>query len=185
MNKGVALATGKFVGFLNSDDVFADTSVLQQVARAFQDNDIDACYADLVYVDRNDVDRVVRYWKSSQFATGMFARGWCPAHPTFYVRRKLFESLGCFDLSYRLAADADLMMRFLERGRVPSKYVSEVWIKMRLGGQTNRNIRNIVRQNIEILQALRRHGLLVSPVKFAVAKLVSRLWQRWGRPDEV
>jgi len=81
--------------------------------------------------------------------------------------------------------DADLMMRFLERERVPSKYVPEVWIKMRLGGQTNRNIRNIVRQNIEILQALRRHGLLVSPVKFAAAKVVSRLWQRWERPDEV
>jgi glycosyltransferase involved in cell wall biosynthesis len=185
MNKGVIMATGEVIGFLNADDVFADSSILEQVARVFQDKTLQACYADLVYVNKDDASRTVRYWKSSNFVKGAFSVGWCPAHPTFYVRRSVFSLLGYFDRSYKLAADADLMMRFLERGCISSLYVPHVWVTMRLGGQTNRNISNILRGNKEILKALRNNGLLVSPVRFAAAKLVSRISQRYLWPKVV
>jgi glycosyltransferase involved in cell wall biosynthesis len=182
MNKGLLMATGEVVGFLNADDVFADASILEQVANTFQDRTLQACYADLVYVNKDNLNKVVRYWKSSNFVTGAFSAGWCPAHPTFYVRRSVFNRLGYFDRSYKLAADADLMMRFLEKACITSLYVPNVWVTMRLGGQTNRNISNILRGNKEILKALRNNGFLVLPVRFAAAKLVSRILQRYLWP---
>lgn len=182
MNKGLALATGEVVGFLNSDDLYADVSVLSQIAKVFQDKIVDACFADLVYVNKEDIGTIVRYWKSSPFYEGGFSSGWCPAHPTFYARRSIFGRFGCFDESYKLAADAELLMRFLECGHITSRYIPYVWVKMRLGGETNRNTLNIVKQNMEILDALKKHGLRSSVLNFTLKKLVARIMQRWKRP---
>ncbi len=184
MNKGIAMASGEIIGFLNADDMFADSSVVAQVATVMEDRSVDACFADLVYVDKDDVAKVVRYWKSREFATGAFAAGWCPAHPTFYVRKAVYDRLGSFDTSFRLAADAELMMRFLEKERIASVYVPRVWVRMRLGGKTNRNIQNIIAQNHEILTALDKHKLAVSRIGFAVHKIQARLTQRLTKPHD-
>ncbi len=176
MNRGLAQATGEVVGFLNSDDFYADATVLAKIANAFQDPAVDACYANLVYVTQ-DNSRVVRYWKSKPFTKGDFAKGWCPAHPTFYVRKSVIERLGLFNQSYKLAADVELMMRYLERGQVRAVYIPHVLVRMRLGGATNQSWKNIVRQNNEIFAALRKNGVPFSRVWFAVNKVVSRLWQ--------
>ena len=176
MNKGLAQATGEVVGFLNSDDFYADAAVLAKIANAFQDPAVDACYADMVYVTQ-DNSRVVRYWKSKPFAKGDFAKGWCPAHPTFYVRKSVIERLGLFDQSYKLAADVEFMMRYLERAQVRAAYIPHVLVRMRLGGATNQSWKNIVRQNKEIFAALRKNGVPFSRMWFAVNKVVSRLNQ--------
>lgn len=176
MNKGFTQATGEVVGFLNSDDFYADAAVLAKIANAFQDPAVDACYADLVYVTQ-DNSRVVRYWKSKPFTKGDFAKGWCPAHPTFYVRKSVIERLGYFDQSYKLAADVEFMMRYLERGQVRAAYIPHVLVRMRLGGATNQSWKNIVQQNKEIFAALRKNGVPFSRMLFASNKVVSRLWQ--------
>ncbi len=176
MNKGLALASGEVVGFLNSDDFYADAAVLTKISNAFQDPTVDACYADLVYVSQ-DNSRVVRYWRSKPFAKGDFAKGWCPAHPTFYVRKSVIERLGLFDRSYKLAADVEFLMRYLERGQIRTVYIPHVLVRMRLGGATNQSWKNIVRQNKEVFAALRKNGVPFSRVWFAVNKVVSRLWQ--------
>jgi glycosyltransferase involved in cell wall biosynthesis len=177
MNKGLTRATGEVVGFLNADDFYADEEVLAQVAAVFEDPGVEACFGDLVYVT-SDNRKIVRYWKSKPHAQGSFARGWCPAHPTFYVRRSVVERLGLFDLSYRLAADTEFMMRYLERGRIRSVYVPRVQVRMRLGGATNKNWGNIVRQNQEIFHALQKNEVRYSTLSFWAHKLASRLWQR-------
>lgn len=176
MNKGLRRATGELIGFLNADDFYADDEVLARVARAFADPDVEACYGDLVYVTENN-KRVVRYWKSRAYAPGGFARGWCPAHPTFYIRRSALERLGLFDLTYRLAADTEFMMRYLEKG-VRSVYIPHIQVRMRVGGATNQSWSNIIRQNREIFHALRKNGIRCSVVLFWAHKVVSRLWQR-------
>ena len=176
MNKGLALASGEVVGFLNSDDFYADAAVLAKIANVFQDPAVDACYGDLVYVTQ-DNSQVVRYWKSKPFTKGDFAKGWCPAHPTFYVRKSVIERLGYFDQSYKLAADVEFMMRYLERGQIRAVYIPHVLVRMRLGGASNQSWKNIVLQNKEIFAALRKNGIPFSVIWFTVNKVLSRLHQ--------
>lgn len=184
MNKGIALASGEIIGFINADDFYASAEVLARVAAAFEDPDVDACYGDLCYVKQHDTSAVVRYWRSSGFHPRAFESGWCPPHPTFFVRREIYERFGSFDLSYRIAADVELMMRFLEVHRVRAKYIPTVLVKMRMGGTTNRSLTNIVKQNGEILRALRQHGLRASVVRLLGNKMVSRGLQFLVRPRQ-
>jgi glycosyltransferase involved in cell wall biosynthesis len=176
MNKGLTLASGEVLGFLNSDDFYADSSVLEQIAKAFQNKSLDACYADLVYVSC-DNRRVLRYWQSKPFTRGAFALGWCPAHPTFYVRKAVVDKYGCFDRSFKLAADAELMMRYLERGKINSTYIPYVWVRMRIGGQTNKSLKNINQQNKEILIALEKNDVPFSKILFVTNKIINRILQ--------
>jgi glycosyltransferase involved in cell wall biosynthesis len=178
MNKGIEMAAGEIIGFLNSDDYLRDAQVLARIASAFESPGVEACYGDLVYVDPID-GNMVRYWKSRLFKKGDFAKGWCPAHPTFYVRRSVFQRMGCFDLSYRLGSDVELMMRFLERGGIVSSYIPGVLVCMRTGGVSNQSWKNIVIQNQEIYKALRNNGLSFSPWVFWAYKLTRRFWQRF------
>ena len=184
MNKGIALATGEIVGFLNSDDFYSSRDALSSVAAIFAaDSSLDAVYGDLCYVKRDEVQRVARYWRSTDFVPGSFERGWCPPHPTFFVRRSVYERLGGFDLDLPIGNDVELMMRFLEVHRIKARYLPKTLVTMRLGGVTNRSMRNIVRQNIEIVSALRRHGLRASWLRFAGYKLLSRCVQFVTRPS--
>jgi len=178
MNKGLTRATGEIIGFLNADDFFADTGALALVAKAFEsDPCIEACFGDLVYVTEDNL-KVVRYWKSRPYQKGSFAHGWCPAHPTFYIRRTALNRLGQFDLNFRLAADAEFMMRYLERGGIQSTHIPHIQVRMRLGGATNQSWRNIVYQNREILRAFKKNYIPYSLSSFVLRKLASRVWQR-------
>jgi glycosyltransferase involved in cell wall biosynthesis len=98
MNKGIKIASGEIIGLLNADDVYLDNTVLEQVAKVFEDQSIDACYADLMYVKQFDSSKIIRYWQSQSYRPGLFEKGWMPAHPTFFVRRKIYEKFGLFDL---------------------------------------------------------------------------------------
>jgi glycosyltransferase involved in cell wall biosynthesis len=176
MNKGLKRASGEVIGFLNSDDFFADNNVLKKIATAFEDESVEACYADLVYVTP-DNSRVARHWKSKNFIKGDFAKGWCPAHPTFYVRRSALRRWGFFDQSFKLAADAEFMMRYLEKGEVKSVYIPNVLVRMRLGGATNQSWENIIKQNKEIFLALQKNNISFSLFGFWVFKIISRIRQ--------
>ena len=113
MNKGLALAQGEVIGLINSDDFYASPDAVAKVAAVFEDDSVDACYGDLCYVKQDRPDQVVRYWRSSPFRPGLFRTGWCPPHPTLFVRRRVYERFGGFDLGYRIAADMELMARLL------------------------------------------------------------------------
>lgn len=176
MNKGIALASGEVIGFLNSDDFYANAAVLAKIADAFQDSAVDACYGDLVYVSQ-DNSRVVRYWKSKSFTKGDFAKGWCPAHPTFYVRKSLIERMGFFDQSFKMGVDVEFMMRYLESGKIRAVYLPHVLVHMRLGGVSNQSFKSIFLQNKEIFAALRKNDIPFSIVWFTANKIVSRLKQ--------
>lgn len=182
MNKGIALASGEIIGFINADDFYASPSVLEDVAAAFKKSGADCCYGDLCYVSQTDTAQTVRYWRSSKFVPGSFEKGWCPPHPTFFVRRSVYQRLGGFDLSFKIAADFELMARYLEDVRITSYYVPEVLVRMRLGGTTNRSLTNIFKQNSEIRRALAKHGLRSSLLGFVLNKLVTRAIQFIKRP---
>lgn len=182
MNKGLSLAAGDVVGFLNSDDFYPGEHVLSTIVERFEVDAIDCCYGDLCYVSPKRVDSVVRFWKSSPFRPEAFRLGWAPPHPTFFVRREVYERHGGFDTRYRIAADVELMMRFLEVSGIAAAYVPIPMVHMRLGGETNKSIRNVVRQNREIIHALRKHGLGVSIPRYLRGKIISRVRQFFARP---
>lgn len=177
MNKGIRLATGAVVGFLNSDDFYASSTVLRDVAAAFSDPKIDACWGDLTYVDREDTSREVRRWVSSTFAPGLFARGWSPPHPTFFARTEIYASFGGFCSHYRMGNDVELMARLLEQRRIAGRYLPQTMVRMRAGGVSNRNLRGVLLQNRELLRAFRDLGIRVSATEFVLSKIMSRTRQ--------
>jgi glycosyltransferase involved in cell wall biosynthesis len=182
MNKGIAMASGEIIGILNADDFYAHDAVLDKVADVFSDSTIDACYADLVYVDRKNTDQVTRYWVSEPFQQGLFEKGWMPAHPTFFVRRRIYEQLGSFDLNFPRQADFELTMRFLEVHNIKAVYVPDIWVKMRMGGVSNNSVRGVITGNIEAHRACRKNGLRVSTLPFIIRKMLSRVPQFFKRP---
>lgn len=158
LNQGLLHCTGDIVGFLHADDVYAGTNTLSRIARIFDDPSVDAVYGDLEYVSRR-ADRVVRRWRAGAFSPGRLAWGWMPPHPTFFARRSLYEKLGGFDTRYRIAADYELMLRFLREGNARPAYLPGVVVRMRLGGLSNRSLRSVIRKSAEDYKAMRAHRI--------------------------
>jgi len=183
MNKGIARATGEVIGLLNADDLYAHRMVLSHVAAAFADSTVEACYGNLVYVEPDSLDMIVRYWESTPYRDGLFERGWCPPHPTFYVRSDVYRRCGGFDLSCAIGNDVELMARFLARCRVKSVYLPEIMVRMRLGGVSNSSVSTIIAQNREIIRVLRKDGLKVNMPRFIALKLLTRAGQYLRRPQ--
>jgi glycosyltransferase involved in cell wall biosynthesis len=159
MNKGIAVATGDIVGILNSDDIYADNLVLSEIAAAFVDGAVMTVYADLQYVHPDDLTRVQRTWKTGVFKKKRFYYGWMPPHPTFFVRRAVYEQAGLFNLALRSAADYELMLRILLRLGLTAYYIPRVIVKMRAGGMSNASIINRLRANREDRLAWKLNGL--------------------------
>jgi glycosyltransferase involved in cell wall biosynthesis len=184
MNKGLERASGDVIGTLNSDDLYQDDQVLATVMKSFLESSAQVVYGDLVYVQKENPAKVVRYWRSRPYQEGLFEMGWMPPHPTFFVRREVYQQYGRFDLDYRLAADFELTMRFLARAQVPSKYVPKVLVRMRLGGATNKNLMNILKANLESQRACKKNHLKV-PAYFILMKIFSKVPQFFSRARDI
>lgn len=162
MNKGMRLASGDIVGILNSDDFYADDEVIEEVVKIMEDKNVDVCWGDLVYVSPKDTNKIVRYWKSSEYKEGKFKKGWMPAHPTFFVRRRVYEKYGIFNLNFPIAGDYELMLRILEKYKVKSCHIPKVLVKMRAGGSSNKNIIRVIKGDLECYRAWKVNGLKIS-----------------------
>ncbi|WP_161887659.1 glycosyltransferase family 2 protein [Pontibacter russatus] len=159
INKGIRLATGDVVGLLHSDDLFESRDAIKAVAAAFRNNGTESIYADLVYVSRQDAGKVIRNWKSGIYKKNNFLYGWMPPHPTFYVKREVYERLGLYNTKFRSAADYELMLRYLYKEGISTAYVPEVLVRMRVGGKSNVTLANRWRANQEDFRAWQVNGL--------------------------
>jgi len=159
MNKGVKLASGDIVGILNSDDFYADEHVVADVVKTFETEKCDGLYADLVYVDRENISMITRTWNSGKYYDGLFLNGWMPPHPTFFVRKEVYEKFGGYNTDLRSAADYEIMLRFIHKFKIRLSYLPRVITKMRSGGQSNVNIKNRIRANMEDRLAWKINGL--------------------------
>jgi glycosyltransferase involved in cell wall biosynthesis len=153
MNKGLARFTGDAVGFLNSDDRFKDRFSLTRIAAALEDSDI--VFADLDFVQDHENRNVTRRWRGSPFRKGAFRQGWMPAHPTFYVRRPVVDTVGRFDLSYPIASDYDYMLRALELTDFRSRYLDVSLVEMMAGGKSNAGLLSYLKSNLQALRSRR------------------------------
>ena len=164
LNKGIGLATGDAIGFLHSDDVYENSLVIGGVASFLKEQKTDSCYGDLLYVSNKSTDKIIRYWRSGPYRAGLFKMGWMPPHPTFFVRREVYEKYGVFNLSLGSAADYELMLRFLEKHRISTGYIPEVLVRMRMGGASNKSVLNRIRANRMDRKAWEINGLKPYPV---------------------
>lgn len=198
MNKGVRLSTGDVIGILNADDFYAHERVLEKVAKTFEDTSVEACYGDLVYIKENlSRSKVLglrletqipnfktqRYWKSGPFHPSKFYSGWMPPHPSFFVRRSVYEKFGLFNLDLGSAADYELMLRFLLKQKINVAYIPEVLVKMRVGGVSNANLANRLRANQMDRKAWEVNGLEPYPWTLWM-KPLRKIPQWWQRPSE-
>jgi len=159
MNKGLRLATGDVIGILNSDDFYINESVIERIVYEFEHKDIDSVYADLVFVKPNNLDKIVRYYDSSYFTPQKFAYGWMPAHPTFFVKKDIYKKYGLFKTDYQIAADYELLTRFLAKHKIIYSYMKEPIIKMRIGGASTSGIKSNYILNKEIIRACKENGI--------------------------
>ena len=175
LNKGVSLSTGDVVAFLHSDDIYASDNIVQKIADEFiQDSLLDGVYGDLVYTPKDDTSKVLRYWKSKDFDMSLLSQGWMPAHPTFFVKKEVYEKYGGFDLGFKIAGDYDFMLRVLSAG-IKVKYIPEVLYKMRVGGESNKSIKNIIQKSKEDLQALKNNN--IGGIRTLLYKNISKIKQ--------
>jgi glycosyltransferase involved in cell wall biosynthesis len=177
MNKGIKLASGDIIGILNSDDLYADNDVLKDVIEIFEkDIDLDILYGDLMYVKRDCTTKIIRKWISKQYNSVFFERGNVPPHPTLFLKSKVYKEAGLFNVSYKLAADYEFMLRVFKKHKFKIIYFKRLMILMRLGGTTNNNFKNIFNGNIEILHAWRENNLKI-PLFLMPLRIIKRVLQ--------
>lgn len=133
MNKGLKLAEGDVVGLLNSDDFFADSKTLSRIAEAMTE-DVDGVFGDCDTVDFHDLNKTIRHHVNKDFKRWKMRLGFMPSHPTFYCRRKVYEEVGPFDTSFKIAADFDWLLRSIFVDRIPLRYIPATQTIMRDGG---------------------------------------------------
>lgn len=159
MNKGIRMATGDIVGIINSDDFYHRTDILAKVADAFQDETVQAVYGDVRFVNPDNLDKTVRYYSSKKFSPILFRYGFMPAHPTFFTYRKYFDEFGYYKTDYWIAADYELLIRFLYTHHLKTKYLPLDFMKMRTGGTSTASFKSNLLLNKEIVRACRENGI--------------------------
>lgn len=155
MNKGVLLADGEIIGILNSDDFYTGPDVVQDIVGTFQKTGAECVYADIKYVDSDDISKIVRVWKTHK---GDFKKGWNPPHPSTFIKKNVYDRFGLYKKEYKLSSDYDLLFRIIEIGKIEHAYLNKTIVHMRVGG---RSTRGIIRSNLlgsrEIYQTLKMY----------------------------
>lgn len=182
LNKGLYLAKGDIIGFLNSDDLYINERVLSKVASIFQKYpDIDILYGNLIYVKPNNIFKVVRYWTSKPYYSSFFEEGEVPPHPSLFVRKKVYDVVGGFNLSLNFAADYEFMLRIMKKYQFKSYYLNETLVRMRLNGTTNKSLKNIALGNWEIYKAWKVNSLQ-PPFSLWFIRVIKKVFQYFKSP---
>lgn len=176
MNKGISLASGDIIGMLNSDDLYLDNKVISKVVESFKTYACKIIYGDLVYVKKDDINCIVRRWITKEYKQAAFKKGWHPPHPTLFVTKDTYELFGNFKLKFNLAADFEIMLRFIEKEKLKSYYLPQTLVKMRMGGASNKGIKSIFRQNIDCYKAFEENGIDVS-ILYPIYRLIPKIKQ--------
>lgn len=182
INKGILNSTGEIISILHSDDFFFNKDALTNVVNNFLNSEINVVYGNLLYVKKSNTNKILRYWKSNNFQKELFYRGWSPPHPSFFVKKKIYEKFGNYKIEFGNSSDFELMFRLLEKNKVSSKYIDKVLVTMRYGGASNKNLLNIIKQNLTILKILGIEKNYIKIIKFVYIKFKERLKQFFIKP---
>ena len=172
MNKGIDMASGEIIGILNSDDLYANDKVVSEIVSIFTKKNVDVVYGDLYYFKTGFPDVPLRYYKGGIFSLRRVRYGLMPPHPTFFIKKEVYNKYGKFDTGYTLSADFDLILRFLGVHKTPFEYVPKVLVKMRTGGKSTSGLKRNLIMNNEDLHSCKKNGVKTNPVKFYLKYLI-------------
>jgi glycosyltransferase len=171
LNKGLSIATGEIIGFLHSDDKLYHDRVLEIVSTQFRESkELQLVYSNLVYVSARFPEKITRRWLSQQYYPGMLSTGWMPPHPTMYLKAELYKKLGGFDSGMRISADYLSILRIFSIPEIKSKYIDDIFIAMREGGISNRNVQSLLVKWYEDFRSLRACGYGLTQCICIIAK---------------
>jgi glycosyltransferase involved in cell wall biosynthesis len=164
MNKGLAMATGDIIGFINSDDMLDSACCISEIVKSFESTKASIVYGDKIYVDPKDTNKLQRYWKAGQFDINSYKWGWMTPHLSTYIKKSVYEELGDYDINFKIASDYELMLRFIVKNGITPVYLPIVIAKMRSGGVSNSSIINIFKSNLEVYKSWKKNDLSISPL---------------------
>lgn len=169
INKGIKMATGDVVGFLNSDDFYANNDVVKDIAAELSNESIDCVYGNMKYIDPES-NKVVRDWVSKDYVSGLFEKSWTPGHPTFYCKKKIYTKYGLYKTDYKIAADVELMYRFIEKNKVSSSFINKYFVTMRQGGVSSSGLKSTITITKEMIKAFEENGEHLNIIKYLFYK---------------
>lgn len=176
MNKGIKMCTGEIIGIINSDDIYINNGIIEKIVNTFRKEKCDSLYSDLVFVDEYDTSIIKRTWKSGKISK--FELGWSLPHPTFFVKKKCYDNYGLYNSTYRISSDYDILLRFLKKYNISCYYLPIVTVKMRLGGESTSNFKNIILGNKECIDSWRKNGIKINfytiPLKI-IRKIIQKI----------
>ncbi len=175
MNKGIKKATGEIIGIINSDDFYCNKDIIATVVNQFKKTGVDACYGNIQYIDRDNIEKKVRFWRAGEYRKEKLRSGWIMPHPAFFVKRSVYEKYGLFNLDFKIAADYELMLRFLLR-HITLSYIDETLVSMREGGTSAASIKHRKKGWRELKRAWEVNHLDV-PFLFIVRRVLSKVRQ--------
>ncbi len=184
LNKGINHSTGEIIGFLHADDEFGSSVITEHILKIFNKNDLDIVYGDLVYVNRENRAKVLRYWKSKTFSGNRVKKGWMPPHPTIFIKKSVYLKYGMYDQKYKISADYDYILRILLDKGLKIGYIPEVITKMAIGGKSNKNIKNLFIKSYEDYKILKGNEIHF-PFLILLLKNLRKLDQFFIRPPEM
>jgi len=176
MNKGLKLATGDVISFVNAGDLLMTPEVILQVVAAFEGAPVDAVYGDIIMVDENDITQVKRTWRSGGYDRERFRQGWMPPHIATFIRKSVYDTYGHFNTDLRIAADYEILFRFLYKHRIPTTHLPEILVRFRLGGMSNGSVKHVLKANTEVRRSWGLNGFQAPPL-LVTRKLWSKVMQ--------
>ena len=186
MNRGLSSANGDFIIFLNSDDVFYNNKVLENIKNFINNyQDVDIFYGNIIYSSENNLNKILRVWMSKDLDKSDFRKSYCPPHPAFIAKLYLYKKYGLFDTSYKISSDYDLMFRFMYINNLKSKFINLTITKMRYGGISNSSLKNIFNQNMEIIDIHKKYKVKFNYLIFFLNKILSRMIQLINKPPVI
>lgn len=176
MNKGIKNASGNIIGILNSDDIFYDNQVIKNVINCFSNDSIDAVYGNIIYFKTNNYNKIVRRWKSKKYFPRFFENGNVPPHPSLFVKKKVYDEIGMYYPNFKISSDYEFMLRAFKIHKYNPYFLNQILVKMRIGGASTKNIKNILIGNKEIYQAWKMNNLRV-PRQLYIMRFMKKIRQ--------
>ena len=163
INKGLEISSGEVIGILNSDDVYANSNIISMVETVFTENNVDIVWGDIAFI--NDDNYVKRIYSGNGISPESFDIGIMPPHPSVFIKKKCYEKFGNFSLKYKIASDYELLLRFLKVHELNYFYCPELFVKMKLGGESNKTLLNIIKLNKEVYKIHKEYGFKLNLFK--------------------